>query len=161
MVADDQELVRTGFCVILEATDWIAVVAEAANGAPAITRRLIEDFCRGPAPGAATAGATGRLSERELEVVRLVAQGLSNAEIAARLYLSEATVKSTLPASWPSWAYATACRSRSSPTRKASCGPAAAPADAAPRGARRADPARRAVPAQQYAIGAVAATGRP
>jgi hypothetical protein len=91
--------------------------------APAITRRLIEDFCRGPAPGA---GATGRLSERELEVVRLVAQGLSNAEIAARLYLSEATVKSTLPASWPSWAYATACRSRSSPTRKASCGPAAA-----------------------------------
>jgi DNA-binding NarL/FixJ family response regulator len=59
--------------------------------APAITRRLIEDFCRGPAPGAS---ATGRLSERELEVVRLVAQGLSNAEIAAKLYLSEATIKS-------------------------------------------------------------------
>jgi len=59
--------------------------------APAITRRLIEDFCRGPAPGEP---ATGRLSERELEVVRLVAQGLSNAEIAARLYLSEATIKS-------------------------------------------------------------------
>jgi len=63
--------------------------------APAITRRLIEDFCRGPAPGEpAAGGATGRLSERELEVVRLVAQGLSNAEIAARLFLSEATVKS-------------------------------------------------------------------
>jgi len=63
--------------------------------APAITRRLIEDFCRGPAPGEpAAASATGRLSERELEVVRLVAQGLSNAEIAARLYLSEATIKS-------------------------------------------------------------------
>jgi len=62
--------------------------------APAITRRLIEDFCRGPAPGVAAASATGRLSERELEVVRLVAQGLSNAEIAARLYLSEATIKS-------------------------------------------------------------------
>ncbi len=62
--------------------------------APAITRRLIEDFCRGPAPGAAAASATRRLSERELEVVRLVAQGLSNAEIAARLYLSEATIKS-------------------------------------------------------------------
>jgi DNA-binding NarL/FixJ family response regulator len=62
--------------------------------APAITRRLIEDFCRGPAPGSAVAGAAGGLSERELSVVRLVAQGLSNAEIAASLYLSEATVKS-------------------------------------------------------------------
>ena len=62
--------------------------------APAITRRLIEDFCRGPAPGAAAATASGRLSERELGVVRLVAKGMSNAEIAARLYLSEATVKS-------------------------------------------------------------------
>jgi DNA-binding NarL/FixJ family response regulator len=61
--------------------------------APAITRRLIEDFCRGPAPGAA-ASTAGRLSERELDVVLLVAQGLSNAEIAARLHLSEATVKS-------------------------------------------------------------------
>jgi DNA-binding NarL/FixJ family response regulator len=70
------------------------VAAGQALLAPAITRRLIEDFCRGPAPGAAAASATGRLSERELEVVRLVAQGLSNAEIAARLYLSEATIKS-------------------------------------------------------------------
>jgi DNA-binding NarL/FixJ family response regulator len=59
--------------------------------APAITKRLIEDFCRGPAPG-----ANGRplgLSERELEVCRLVARGLSNREIAAKLYVSEATVK--------------------------------------------------------------------
>jgi len=62
--------------------------------APAITRRLIEDFCNGPAPGAAAAGETGRLSERELDVVRLVARGMSNAEIAAKLYLSEATIKS-------------------------------------------------------------------
>jgi DNA-binding NarL/FixJ family response regulator len=62
--------------------------------APAITRRLIEDFCRGPAPGAAAISASRRLSERELGVVRLVAHGMSNAEIAARLYLSEATIKS-------------------------------------------------------------------
>jgi DNA-binding NarL/FixJ family response regulator len=62
--------------------------------APAITRRLIEDFCRGPAPGSSVAGAAGSLSERELGVVQLVAHGLSNAEIAASLYLSEATVKS-------------------------------------------------------------------
>ena len=63
--------------------------------APAITRRLIEDFCRGPAPGDAQAdSAAGSLSEREREVVRLVAAGLSNAEIASQLYLSEATIKS-------------------------------------------------------------------
>ena len=62
--------------------------------APAITRRLIEDFCRGPAPGTPASSAAGGLSEREREVVRLVAAGLSNAEIAARLYLSQATIKS-------------------------------------------------------------------
>jgi DNA-binding NarL/FixJ family response regulator len=71
-----------------------AVAAGETLLAPAITRRLIEDFCSGPAPGLPAAGAAGGLSERELDVVRLVAQGLSNAEIAARLYLSEATVKS-------------------------------------------------------------------
>jgi DNA-binding NarL/FixJ family response regulator len=68
-----------------------AVAAGETLLAPAITRQLIEDFCRGPAPGITVAGG---LSERELGVVRLVAQGLSNAEIAARLYLSETTVKS-------------------------------------------------------------------
>jgi DNA-binding NarL/FixJ family response regulator len=63
--------------------------------APAITRRLIEDFCGGPDPGASTTASTGGgLSEREREVVRLIAAGLSNAEIAARLFLSEATIKS-------------------------------------------------------------------
>ena len=61
--------------------------------APAITRRLVEDFCRGPAPGAVGADQW-RLTERELEVIRLVAQGQSNAEIAVTLYLSEATIKS-------------------------------------------------------------------
>jgi DNA-binding NarL/FixJ family response regulator len=59
--------------------------------APAITKRLIEDFCRGPAPGAD--GSDLGLSERELEVCRLIARGLSNGEIAAQLYVSEATVK--------------------------------------------------------------------
>ena len=71
-----------------------AVAAGETLLAPAITRRLIEDFCSGPAPGTSAGDTAGRLSERELGVVRLVAQGLSNAEIAAGLYLSEATVKS-------------------------------------------------------------------
>jgi DNA-binding NarL/FixJ family response regulator len=71
-----------------------AVAAGEALLAPAVTRRLIEDFCGGPAPGAPAAGAGGGLSERELGVVRLVAQGLSNAEIAESVYLSEATIKS-------------------------------------------------------------------
>ena len=71
-----------------------AVAAGETLLSPAITRRLIEDFCRDPAPGTTAATVAGRLSEREAGVVRLVAEGLSNAEIAARLYLSEATVKS-------------------------------------------------------------------
>ena len=71
-----------------------AVAAGETLLAPAITQRLIEDFCRGPAPGDPAPEVAGQLSERELGVVRLVAQGLSNAEIAAQLFLSEATVKS-------------------------------------------------------------------
>ena len=71
-----------------------AVCAGETLLAPAITRRLIEDFCRGPAPGTPASGAAGGLSEREREVVNLVAAGLSNAEIASSLYLSEATIKS-------------------------------------------------------------------
>jgi DNA-binding NarL/FixJ family response regulator len=59
--------------------------------APAITKRLIEDFCRGPEPG--NGAVDLGLSRRELEVCRVVAQGLSNREIAAALYVSEATVK--------------------------------------------------------------------
>lgn len=61
--------------------------------APAITRKLIEAYVAGPAPGSGTPEALTALSEREVEVLQLVAHGLSNAEIARELYLSEATVK--------------------------------------------------------------------
>jgi DNA-binding NarL/FixJ family response regulator/class 3 adenylate cyclase len=74
-----------------------AVRAAAAGDAllaPSITRRLIEQFARAarPEPGAAPAGLE-ELTPRELEVLRLVARGLSNAEIAAELVLGENTIK--------------------------------------------------------------------
>ncbi|MGD9573684.1 MAG: response regulator [Thermoleophilia bacterium] len=69
------------------------VAAGDALLAPALTRRLIEDFVRRPLPGAAPPGALADLTEREVEVVRLVARGRSNAEIATELVVSEATVK--------------------------------------------------------------------
>jgi DNA-binding NarL/FixJ family response regulator len=181
VVADDQELVRTGFRVILDAEPDIEVVGEAADGreafeavalrrpdlvlmdvrmpgvggieatrrivagarpprvlilttfdldeyvyealgagasgfllkdagadelaqavrvvaagdallAPSITRRLIEDFARRPPPRERPA-ALAELTARELEVLRLIARGLSNAAIARELIVGDATVK--------------------------------------------------------------------
>jgi DNA-binding NarL/FixJ family response regulator len=185
MVADDQELVRTGFCVILEATDGITVVAEAANGAeaveaaaehkpdvilmdvrmpemdgleatrlitggdrggsprvvmlttfdlddyvyealragasgfllkdaprhdliaaikiaaagnallaPSVTMRLIDQFARRPAHTLPAPSRLASLTIREQEILLRLARGLTNAEIAADLVVSEATVKS-------------------------------------------------------------------
>ena len=61
--------------------------------APAITRRLVERFASRDADTAAIHRDLSALTPRELEVLRLLAQGLSNAELAVRLHLSEATVK--------------------------------------------------------------------
>jgi DNA-binding NarL/FixJ family response regulator len=61
---------------------------------PAVTRRLVEDFCRRPPPTTGVPPAAQGLTERELEVARAVARGLSNAQIARELYLGETTVKS-------------------------------------------------------------------
>jgi DNA-binding NarL/FixJ family response regulator len=76
--------------------DLVTAVRVVAGGeallSPSVTRRVIEEFASShrhvpPSPD------LDRLTQRELEVLRLLAEGLSNTEIAARLYLSEATVK--------------------------------------------------------------------
>jgi DNA-binding NarL/FixJ family response regulator len=94
------EAMRAGACGFLlkdaPRDQLVAAVRTVARGeallAPAITRRLIERFVDRPRP-AETAPALTELTRRELEVLQLVAQGLSNLEIASRLVLGEATVK--------------------------------------------------------------------
>ena len=61
--------------------------------APTITRRLIEEFVRRPPPGSTVPRELEALSAREVEVLKLVARGLTNAEIAERLVVSGTTVK--------------------------------------------------------------------
>ena len=74
----------------------IEAVRTVAHGdallAPTITRRLIEEFTSRPSPGPYASTELAGLDERELEILGLVAQGLSNAEIADSLAIAEATV---------------------------------------------------------------------
>jgi DNA-binding NarL/FixJ family response regulator len=77
--------------------DLLAAVRVVAAGeallAPSVTRRLIQEFAKRPTSRATASAALSALTEREREILVLVAQGLSNAELAERLYISHATAK--------------------------------------------------------------------
>ncbi|HLZ94609.1 MAG TPA: response regulator transcription factor [Candidatus Dormibacteraeota bacterium] len=77
--------------------DLIRAIRVVASGdallAPSVTRRLIEEFAKRPEPRVRSARRLQGLTERELEVLKQVAGGYTNAEIAARLHVAESTVK--------------------------------------------------------------------
>jgi DNA-binding NarL/FixJ family response regulator len=82
----------------LPAEDLVAAIRHAARGseallAPAVTRRLVERFAQRRPPTKASVRVADELTARELEVLKLVASGLSNSEIAHELHVSGTTVK--------------------------------------------------------------------
>lgn len=79
------------------AEELIAAIRLVAAGeallSPAVTRRVIESFAKLPSPDAGMTASLGELTERETEVLTLLAQGRTNAEIAEHLIVSQATAK--------------------------------------------------------------------
>jgi DNA-binding NarL/FixJ family response regulator len=77
--------------------DLVRAIREVASGdallAPSVTRRLIEEFAKRPEPSNRKPKELESLTEREVEVLREVARGLTNGEIATTLHVSETTIK--------------------------------------------------------------------
>jgi DNA-binding NarL/FixJ family response regulator len=80
-----------------EPDEILRAIRAAASGdavlSPGVAKRLIADYARRPRRRELTAGALDALTDREREVMTLVARGLSNDEIAKRLWVSPLTAK--------------------------------------------------------------------
>ena len=103
----------------------VAAVRATAAGethiAPSIVERMVSEFVRRPPPGSSRPAALDELTDSEIEVLKLVARGLTNAEIANALFLGETTgAHSTSAASSGSSVCATGRRPRLSRTRAGS-----------------------------------------
>ena len=88
----------SGFLLKTASPGDLATAVRAVHGgemlfSPAVTRRLVESYVRRPPASQARPPALAPLTDRELDVFRAIARGLSNAEIAAELFLGEATVR--------------------------------------------------------------------
>jgi DNA-binding NarL/FixJ family response regulator len=99
-VYDAMRVGASGFLLKdVPAEDLVIAIRQAARGtdallAPSVTRRLVERFASQRSIASTHRDVLSELTAREQEVLRLVARGLSNSEIAAHLTISETTVKS-------------------------------------------------------------------
>ncbi|WP_325169853.1 response regulator transcription factor [Arthrobacter sedimenti] len=89
----------SGFLLKTTPPDLLAAAIRACHSgepvfAPTVIRRLIDTYVRRPPAPAGTPPVLRVLTDREMEVFQAIALGLTNAEIAAKLYMGEATVKS-------------------------------------------------------------------